>query len=126
MPPAPPCLQPGGHAVMDKEIHAARFLRRHVRRDVKALHLARDLAREARGVEARDARDARSAGERVRPRLGDADADGAYDAKTGDNDSATAHFNMRRSGLRVRLDVVDGLLHGGRSEEHTSELKSLA
>src|SRR5205085_1160649 len=55
----PPRLQSSRHAVVDEEVHAPRFLRRHVRREVEVLHLARDLARKARRIEARDARDAR-------------------------------------------------------------------
>src|SRR5207253_10591170 len=87
-----PGLQARRHAVMDEEVHAPRFLRRHVRRDVEVLHLARDLAREARRIEARDARDAAPARARGCPRLRHAVADGTDDAETGKDDSATAHF----------------------------------
>jgi hypothetical protein len=73
---------------VDEEIHAARFLRRHVRRNFEALHLAGDLAGEARRVEAGDAGNARRSGERVIPGLLDRVSDGAYDAEAGDDDSA--------------------------------------
>src|SRR5207249_586905 len=58
-----PGLQARRHAVVDEEVHAARFLRRQVRRHVELLHLAGDLAREPRRIEARDAGDAGLPGE---------------------------------------------------------------
>jgi hypothetical protein len=95
------------HAVLDEDVHAPRFLRRHVGRDVEALHLARDLAREARRVEARDAGDARGAFERALPGFGNGVADRADDSQPGHHHSTTGHLY-----LGMRLDVVDGLLHG--------------
>src|SRR3989441_7341703 len=73
----------------------------------------------ARRIEARDAGDAGLSGEGAIPGLLDRVADRADDAEPGDDDSTTghsgcAHVPLRfRSRLGVRLDVVDGLLHGG-------------
>jgi hypothetical protein len=78
---------------VDEQVHAARLFRRHVRRDVEALHLAGDLAGEARGIEAGDARDAGLAGERALPGFGNRVADRADDAQAGDGDSAAGHFS---------------------------------
>src|SRR5207244_605134 len=113
-----PGLKARRHAVVDEQIHAPRFLRRHVGRDVEVLHLARDLAREARRIEARDARDPRGAGERPVPGLLDAITEGTDDAEAGDDDSAAVHLYLWKEltphlTFGVRLDVVDGLLHGG-------------
>src|SRR5690606_41009389 len=90
-PAVAPCLQSGGHAVMDENVHAACFLRRHVLAHLEALHLAGDLAREARRIEARDARDARRSAQGPVPGFGDVVADGADDAQAGDDDSSPAH-----------------------------------
>src|SRR5439155_9480009 len=87
-----PGLQPCRHAVVDKQIHAPRLLRRHVRRDVEVLHLARDLACKARRIEARDARDSGGTGERLVPGFLDAVTEGTDDAEAGDDDSAAAHL----------------------------------
>src|SRR2546430_16544898 len=70
-------LQARRHAVVDEEIHAARFLRRQVRRHVELLHIAGDLAREARRIEARDAGDAGISGEGAFPGQMDRVADRA-------------------------------------------------
>ena len=89
-------------AVVDERVVAARFLAGQVLRDVEALHLAGDLRRKRRRVEARDPRDPRAPGEDARPRLRDADADGRNDAKTGDDDATAGHAAQQ---LRMAVNV---------------------
>ena len=79
------------HAEMDEAVHAARFLRRQVFRDVEILHLAGDLAGEARRIEAGDAGDAGLAGENGVPGFRDRVPDRADDPQPGDDDSAALH-----------------------------------
>src|SRR5207244_1594811 len=76
---------------------------RHVRRDIEALHLAGDLAGEARGVEALDPDNARLARQGIAPGLRDRIADRADDAQTSDNDSAARHLESpaRVAGRKV-------------------------
>jgi hypothetical protein len=84
-----------------------RFFRRHVRRDVETLHFARDLAREARRIEAGDAGDAGLAGEGVVPGRLDRVADRADDAKAGDDDSTTRQW-CSENGDRPHFPLLRG------------------
>src|SRR6185312_1216902 len=66
----------------------------------EVLDLAGDLRRKVRGIEARDPRDARLAGEDRGPGVGDADADGRDDAEAGDGDASTcSHGRIAMDGL---------------------------
>ena len=93
----------GRDAEVDERVGAARLLGRHPLRRVEALHLGGDAGRQERGVELRDRADAAHAVDEVVPGLRDADADGGYDPKAGDDDAAFGHGvapGSRGRGLR--------------------------
>jgi hypothetical protein len=91
------------HAVVDEGIHVAGFLAGHVGLDIKAFHLACDLAGEGRSIELGDQVDAASAGQDVAPAFGHRVAHGADEAQAGDDDAAPAqHLAVRPSGASPR------------------------
>ena len=85
-----------GNSVMNENIHAPRFFRRHHLSDVEVFHLAGDLGRERAGVEPGDASDPGLARLDIGPRLLDAVADRANDPQAGDYDSAPRQRDSRK------------------------------
>src|SRR5207344_552910 len=72
-----------------------------------------DLRGERRGVEARDASNARPSGEDICPGFAHPDTDRTDDTQPGYNHSALGQLGPgARLLLEMRVDVVDGLLDG--------------
>ena len=99
-------LHRGDQAVVHERVVAAGFLGGQVLADVEFLHLAGDVHRKVRRVEARDPGDAGTARDDVRPRRRQPDADRRDDSQPGNDDAAVGHVrsvNDEVPGVRERV-----------------------
>ncbi|MPN15981.1 hypothetical protein SDC9_163317 [bioreactor metagenome] len=97
-------LNAGRHAVMDEDIHSARFLGRQISRNVEILHLASNARSECAGIETGDRGDAALTGNQVFPSFGNSIADRRDESQTGDDDSTTRHGHLRKESRRRNED----------------------
>jgi hypothetical protein len=103
-------LDAGRHAVMDEDIHPPRILQRQVLADVEATDLAGDLHRKGGCIEAGNPVDSRTACHHILPSFGNGIPDWRDDPEASNDDSATCHLELRRSGHaatgRSRLPIT--------------------
>jgi hypothetical protein len=78
---------------MDKGIHVARFLGRHIVFDVEAFDFAGKARGEVRGIELRDLGDTRLASDQIGPAVGNGIANRRNQPKACNNNTTTAHGN---------------------------------
>jgi hypothetical protein len=95
-------LHRSGDAVVDEDIHPARFLRRHVDADIEATHLAGDLAAEGGGIELGDAVDAGTPGDQPVPGGLQVIAERAHHAEPGHHHTAFCGHCAR--GIKAQRD----------------------
>src|SRR3569833_1366753 len=77
------CLDAGGHAELDEDIHAARFLGTEILLDVKTLHLASHMGGERRRFETGNPGDPGATGSQIVPGLRDGIADRGDNSQAG-------------------------------------------
>src|SRR5262249_41011737 len=101
-------LHAGRHPVVHEIVHAPRFLRGQVLRDIEVAHLAAEANGKGGNIKTRDGTDAGLTGEHGLPGTLDRAADRGNDAESGDDDATFGHtLPVLRSGGRGRRSEAE-------------------